>query len=317
LRPEKQARTGRAAQMTFGTGLLAVPASAVALTGVAAAAGFPGGAPPAAQPSSIKADVTPKQVAYGHDLKATGTAPSADAGRILALELATAPNAPYKTLATTRIGPNGRFSLAAPVRRSGFARVAGLGSAAAFSSAPQRVSVKAALRVPKRTVDVLGGHSAALRGRLLPRLAGRRIQLEARSHHGWHALTSARTGSKGGFQLHFSPPGTGHQQLRVTFGGDGANSRVARRAGVTVFTQSVASWYSDGGSTACGFHATYGVANRSLPCGTKVAFRHGGRAVNATVDDRGPFVGGREWDLNQNTASALAFGGVGSVWSSR
>jgi rare lipoprotein A len=84
-----------------------------------------------------------------------------------------------------------------------------------------------------------------------------------------------------------------------------------------VFTQSVASWYSDGGSTACGFHATYGVANRSLPCGTKVAFRHGGRTVNATVDDRGPFVGGREWDLNQNTASALAFGGVGSVWSSR
>jgi rare lipoprotein A len=317
LRPEKPARSARAAQLTFGTSLLAVPASAVALTGVAAAAGFPGGATPAAQPSPIKADLTPKQVAYGHDLKATGTAPSADAGRTLALELAAAPNLPYRTLATTRIGPTARFSIAAPVRRSGFARVAELGSGAAFSSTPQRVSVKAALRVPKRTVNVLAGHPVALSGRLLPRLAGRRIQLEARSHHGWHALTSARTGSKGGFQLRFLPHGTGHQQLRVTFGGDGANTRVARRAGVTVFTQSVASWYSDGGSTACGFHATYGVANRSLPCGTKVTFRHGGRTVNATVDDRGPFVGGREWDLNQNTASRLAFGGVGSVWSSR
>jgi rare lipoprotein A (peptidoglycan hydrolase) len=37
--------------------------------------------------------------------------------------------------------------------------------------------------------------------------------------------------------------------------------------------------------------------------------------VNAVVDDRGPFVGGRDWDLNQNTAAALGFQGVGTVWS--
>jgi rare lipoprotein A (peptidoglycan hydrolase) len=37
--------------------------------------------------------------------------------------------------------------------------------------------------------------------------------------------------------------------------------------------------------------------------------------VTAVVDDRGPYVGGREWDLNQNTARALGFGGVGTVWS--
>ena len=58
-----------------------------------------------------------------------------------------------------------------------------------------------------------------------------------------------------------------------------------------------------------------GVANQTLPCGTKVTFRYGGRTVTAVVDDRGPFVGGREWDLNQNTAGALGFGGVGTVWS--
>jgi rare lipoprotein A (peptidoglycan hydrolase) len=78
--------------------------------------------------------------------------------------------------------------------------------------------------------------------------------------------------------------------------------------------QEVASWYSDGGSTACGFHATYGVAHKSLPCGTKVRFALNGRTVTATVDDRGPYIGGREWDLNQNTAAALGFGGVGAVW---
>ena len=82
----------------------------------------------------------------------------------------------------------------------------------------------------------------------------------------------------------------------------------------TGFEQNVASWYDDAGSTGCGFHATYGVANKSLPCGTHVTFSYGGRTVVATVDDRGPYVGGRTWDLNQNTAAALGFAGVGTVW---
>ena len=58
------------------------------------------------------------------------------------------------------------------------------------------------------------------------------------------------------------------------------------------------------------------MANRDLPCGTQVTFRYGGRTVTAVVDDRGPYVGGREWDLNQNTAAALGFDGVDTVWSS-
>jgi rare lipoprotein A (peptidoglycan hydrolase) len=103
----------------------------------------------------------------------------------------------------------------------------------------------------------------------------------------------------------------------VGFTGDQHNAASWAHAGsVTAFRQSLASWYSDGGATACGFHAQYGVANRSLPCGTRVTFRIGGRSVNAVVDDRGPYVGGREWDLNQNIAAALGFGGVGMVWSS-
>jgi rare lipoprotein A (peptidoglycan hydrolase) len=59
-----------------------------------------------------------------------------------------------------------------------------------------------------------------------------------------------------------------------------------------------------------------GVANKTLPCGTHVTFSYNGRTVTAVVDDRGPFVDGRDWDLNQNTAAALGFGGVDTVWSS-
>ena len=102
----------------------------------------------------------------------------------------------------------------------------------------------------------------------------------------------------------------------MQFGGDHLNTHALGRAGkVTIFNQSVASWYDDAGNTACGFHAGLGVANKTLPCGTRVAFHYGGHTVTAVVDDRGPYVGGRTWDLNQNTAGALGFGGVGTVWS--
>jgi rare lipoprotein A (peptidoglycan hydrolase) len=43
----------------------------------------------------------------------------------------------------------------------------------------------------------------------------------------------------------------------------------------------------------------------------------GGRSVVATVDDRGPFVPGRDYDLNQNTAAALGMYGVETVLASR
>lgn len=78
----------------------------------------------------------------------------------------------------------------------------------------------------------------------------------------------------------------------------------------------LASWYEDAGATASGWHAYYGVANKVLPFGTRVTIAYGGREIVAVVDDRGPYVGGRSWDLNQNTAAALGFGGVGYVRTS-
>lgn len=78
----------------------------------------------------------------------------------------------------------------------------------------------------------------------------------------------------------------------------------------------LASWYYDGGNTACGFHAYLGVANKWLPCGTKVLFGYHGRSAWAVVQDRGPYVGGRVWDLNQGLAGALGFSGVDYVQSS-
>jgi rare lipoprotein A (peptidoglycan hydrolase) len=130
-------------------------------------------------------------------------------------------------------------------------------------------------------------------------------------------LAVARTGARGRFRLRYLAGELGREKLRVRFAGDTTNAPAVGRAGVvTVYHQSSASWYEDGGSTACGFHAYYGVANLSLPCGARVSFAYAGRTVTAVVDDRGPYVGGRLWDLNQNTAEALGVEGVQPVWSS-
>jgi rare lipoprotein A (peptidoglycan hydrolase) len=75
----------------------------------------------------------------------------------------------------------------------------------------------------------------------------------------------------------------------------------------------LASFYYDQGQTASGYHAFYGVAHRTLMFGTRVLFRYHGRSVTATVDDRGPFISPRVWDLNQNVAGALGFAGVDVV----
>lgn len=67
----------------------------------------------------------------------------------------------------------------------------------------------------------------------------------------------------------------------------------------------MASWYEDGGSTACGFHSAVGVANKTLPCGTRVRICHEGCEI-AVVDDRGPFIAGREWDLNAAAKAGIS-----------
>lgn len=80
---------------------------------------------------------------------------------------------------------------------------------------------------------------------------------------------------------------------------------------------SIASVYTDyGRPVACGgvLHVPeLGVANKTLPCGTKVIFVYGGRAVRVPVIDRGPYIAGREWDLTGATAEALHFPGLGPI----
>jgi rare lipoprotein A (peptidoglycan hydrolase) len=92
---------------------------------------------------------------------------------------------------------------------------------------------------------------------------------------------------------------------------------------VTVYRQAAASWSGPGlygNALACGgtlTPGTMGVASRSLPCGSKVHLRYGHRSVTVPVIDRGPFAGGREYDLTAATKQALGFPDVGTVLTTR
>jgi hypothetical protein len=80
----------------------------------------------------------------------------------------------------------------------------------------------------------------------------------------------------------------------------------------------IASWYDDAGSTACGFHATYGFASLILPCGAQIVMRGPGGEVTAVMQDHGPYVSGRTFDLNPALKSALGCGDLCTVsWAMR
>ncbi len=105
------------------------------------------------------------------------------------------------------------------------------------------------------------------------------------------------------------------------------SAAAADLAGLLPWTQelksnrvSVASVFRDYGlGLACGGvlgRQQIGVAHKTAPCGTIIAFSYGGRTLEVPVIDRGPYIAGREWDLTGATAQALGFPGLGQIsWS--
>jgi len=83
---------------------------------------------------------------------------------------------------------------------------------------------------------------------------------------------------------------------------------------------SVASWYApgdgSGNRTASGERFTGNemtAAHRSLPFGTMVNVCRESKCVTVRINDRGPFVKGRDIDLSRIAARAIGCGGVCTV----
>jgi hypothetical protein len=330
MRSKLKLRRMRTVQMTIAAGMLAVPATAFALT----TATVHDNAQGSAATSPLPVRVSPRHVALGDEIEVAGEAPSVGPGAKVQLEALYGRRSAWQRLSTATVSRHNTFTFHTHPSRSGLLRAlpaagstvanpsqsSGGRSVAVRDMSARRVTpvkVSAALITRGRGRDVLAGDAVTVAGKLLPGRPGRTVALQGHSRAGWRTLAQAHTGGRGGFAVRYRAHETAlGRHLRLLFAGDRVNARSVDPAGaMTVYRQTVASWYDDGGTTACGFHASMGVANRSLPCGAKVRFHHGSHTVTATVDDRGPYVGGRDFDLNQNTAAALGFDGVGTVWS--
>lgn len=75
-----------------------------------------------------------------------------------------------------------------------------------------------------------------------------------------------------------------------------------------------ASYYNLGGRTASGGHVgAFTAAHRTLPFGAKVRVTNlkNNRSIVVTINDRGPFTGGRVIDVSAHAADALGFRSAG------
>ena len=83
--------------------------------------------------------------------------------------------------------------------------------------------------------------------------------------------------------------------------------------------QMVASYYAsvlEGNPTASGEPyepERYTAAHKSLPLGTELKVAYGGEAVEVVVNDRGPFVEGRDIDLSLAAAREIGLTGPGTA----
>ncbi len=301
---------------------LPVAALALGLIAIAPYAGWAAPTASAAPTDQAAAGVTISgagvvhKVRYGERMTLSG---SVAGGGEVRLEHAPAGRG-WRAVATTRSNAGGSYTFSVLARESGAYRAV----AGARVSTSHHVTVVAKLSgSASRHVRV--GRRIRVRGALKPGLGGRTVRLQLRYRGRWRTVDRTRTRGGGRFRAAWRPSRAGSYRLRVKFGGDRSNAAVSRklRGPTYVYRPAAASWYGPGfygGRTACGYALTAsikGVAHRSLPCGTRVRLRYHGRTTVATVIDRGPFAGNREWDLTPATKRALGFGSLGTVWSTR
>jgi rare lipoprotein A len=169
--------------------------------------------------------------------------------------------------------------------------------------------------VKKKRLHVRVGRTVVVVGSAAPSGVTR---LQVRRGGAWRTIDRDRNATSGRFVVRdrMRRPLSAPARLLA----DGAPRRIGR---VNAFRVATASWYGPGlygNRLGCGGRLTpgrIGVAHKSLPCGARLTLRKGSRTIRVRVIDRGPYVGGREFDLTEATARRLHFHGHGALLTTR
>jgi len=162
--------------------------------------------------------------------------------------------------------------------------------------------------------NVMAHHVVKFHGRVTPggsravvvRVGGRKLR--------------TRTRSDGAYKVRWRVPSSGTYPARAVAVESSVRSR---RLTVNAFRPAAASYYGPGlygGGLACGGTLSpgkLGVANKTLPCGSRVKLRYRGKTITVPVIDRGPYAGNREYDLTAATKAKLGFPFTGTVLTTR
>ena len=193
----------------------------------------------------------------------------------------------------------------------------GAGALCLTATAISPASANAAdVSVTAKKLNIQVGSRSTVKGRLK---APGSVKLQISRRGRWVTIDRDRTDARNRFVLRarVRTATSARARLRTS---TGATRRLGR---LNVYRHALASWYGPGlfgNQLGCGGRLTpgsLGVANKSLPCGTKVTFRHNGRVLRVPVIDRGPYVGAREYDLTAATARRLGFSGNGPIQATR
>jgi peptidoglycan lytic transglycosylase len=155
--------------------------------------------------------------------------------------------------------------------------------------------------------------------------AGKVVEIQRRGHQtGWRWANTAHgtVDSNGTFRAYWPANHIGQFDFRAVVElSDGTTQGGLASGSLSsiVYRPAIATYYGSGfygSQTACNVRLTprtLGTANRTLPCGTKVAVYYGGKMIVVPVIDRGPYANHADWDLTEATASKLGTPGIANV----
>jgi rare lipoprotein A len=203
-----------------------------------------------------------------------------------------------------------RSTLRRALRAGALCLTATTTAAAIPAAADAKVGVSA------KRLNIQSGSRVTVKGQTAAPMTAS-LQIQRRGH--WVTIDRDRVNRAGRFVLRKRVVGARSTRARVRLN-NGERRSIGR---LNVYRRALASWYGPGlfgNKLGCGgtlSAGSLGVANKSLPCGTKVTIRHRGRVLRVPVIDRGPYVGGREYDLTEATAQRLGFEGRGAIQSTK